>query len=103
LRIGAKTGTGDNRLQTFASNGGVTSSNAKSRTATFVFAIDDRFYGCVTAYVAGSEAEEHKFTSALASQVFKNPIMDRSYGVTPEQIIQAENLAGKKPPTITPR
>ncbi|MGZ9097661.1 MAG: transglycosylase domain-containing protein [Micavibrio sp.] len=109
LRIGAKTGTGDNRLQTFASNGGVTSSNAKSRTATFVFAIDDRFYGCVTAYVDGPEAGEHKFTSALASQVFKNlipairPIMDRSYGVTPEQIIQAENLAGKKPPSITPR
>lgn len=111
LPIGAKTGTGDNRLQTFSAGGGVTSSNAKSRTATFVFAIDDRFYGCVTAYVSGPEAGDHKFTSALSSQVFKNlipairPILDRAYGVTPgaAPIVQAENLAGKKPPAVTPR
>lgn len=89
LPVGGKTGTGDNRLQSFTAGGAIKSSDAKSRTATFVFAIDDRFYGCVTAYVAGPHAGEYKFTSALAAQVFKTvapalqPMLDRAYGVTP--------------------
>lgn len=89
LAVGGKTGTGDNRLQTFSARGGVRSSEAKSRTATFVFTIDDKFFGCVTAYVTGPEAGQYKFTSALAAQVFKTvapdirPVLDRAYGVTP--------------------
>ncbi|MDE1151606.1 MAG: transglycosylase domain-containing protein [Micavibrio sp.] len=90
LPVGGKTGTGDNRLQTFTAGGALKSSDAKSRTATFVYAIDDKFYGCVTAYVMGSTAGQYKFTSALAAQVFKTvipdvqPILDRAYGVTPD-------------------
>lgn len=94
LPVGGKTGTGDNRMQTFGAHGGVKSSEAKSRTATFVFTIDDRFFGCVTAWVMGPEAGQYKFTSALAAQVFKTlgpdiqPVLDRAYGVPP----------GAKPP-----
>ncbi len=36
-----------------------------SRAATFVFAIDDRFFGTVTAYVPGRAAGSYEFTSAL--------------------------------------
>lgn len=95
LPVGAKTGTGDNRFQTFAANGAVKSSDAKSRTATFVYIIDDRFFGCVTAYVDGPSAGKFKFTSALPAQVFKaltpdiQPLLDRSYGVTPKPGINA--------------
>jgi membrane peptidoglycan carboxypeptidase len=119
LQVGAKTGTGDNRQQTFSAGGGVTSSNAKSRTATFVFMIDDRFYGCVTSYIEGPEANKHKFTSALSSQLFKTvipaimPIIERSYEATPkavpeqnnEEIVTAENKTQKKPtaPVVAPR
>lgn len=96
LPVGAKTGTGDNRMQTFNARGGVTSSNAKSRTATFVYTIDDRFFGCVTAYVDGPSAGSFKFTSALPAQVFKavapdlQPLLDKAYGITPEKIAQSK-------------
>jgi hypothetical protein len=49
----------------------VTSSRATNRTATFVFYIDDRYYGVVTAYVQGREAEHYKFTSALPVTILK--------------------------------
>jgi membrane peptidoglycan carboxypeptidase len=97
LPVGAKTGTGDNRLQTFSARGSVKTSNAKSRTATFVYIIDDRFFGCVTAYVSGPSAGKFSFTSALPAQVFKaiapdiQPILDKSYGVTPAAKESAEN------------
>lgn len=52
MDVGGKTGTGDNRLETFASGGWVTSSRPVDRTATLVFSLGDRFYGAVTAYVA---------------------------------------------------
>ncbi len=91
LPVGAKTGTGDNRRETYGAGGAVTSSKAVSRTATFFFVIDDRFYGCVTSYVGGEKADDHSFTSALSATVFKNlipairPVLDRAYGVkTPE-------------------
>lgn len=91
LDIGGKTGTGDNREQSFGSNGGVLASEAKSRTATFVFAIGDRFYGTVTAFVDGPDAGKHHFTSALATSVLKvavnvpemRPVFDKAYGVDP--------------------
>lgn len=100
LPVGGKTGTGDNRLQTFSAKGAVTSSDAKSRTATFVYAIDDRFYGCVTAYVMGPQAGRYSFTSALAAQVFRTvapvlrPVLDRAYGVGPGPVKKAERAGG---------
>src|SRR5438046_2920984 len=49
LVVGGKTGSGDNRFQTFARDGSVKSSRAVSRTAAFVFYIGERHYGIVTA------------------------------------------------------
>jgi membrane peptidoglycan carboxypeptidase len=72
LPVGGKTGTGDNRLESFSANGNVIGDKAVSRTATFVFMIGDRFYGTVVAYVPGSKAASYKFTSALAVQIFKD-------------------------------
>jgi membrane peptidoglycan carboxypeptidase len=95
LPLGGKTGTGDNRDH----------NEAKSRTATFVFAIDDRFYGCVTAYVDGEHAGNHHFTSALAASVFKaavpaiRPVLDKAYGVDPAKVAAnaPQTPATKKP------
>jgi membrane peptidoglycan carboxypeptidase len=63
--IGGKTGTGDHRYETFAPGGRLVASRPVERAATFVFSIDDRFFGTVTAYVAGREAARYEFTSAL--------------------------------------
>ena len=70
--VGGKTGTGDNRLESFSANGQVIGDKVVSRTATFVFMIGDRFYGTVVAFVPGSKAASYKFTSALAVQIFKD-------------------------------
>lgn len=69
--IGGKTGTGDHVRKTVGSRGEVLKSEAVSRTATFAFLLGDRFYGVIGAYVKGPEAANYKFTSALATQVFK--------------------------------
>ena len=55
LLVGGKTGTGDNRLKIYR-GGHLLESRPVDRTATFVFFIGDRFYGTVTAHVAGREA-----------------------------------------------
>jgi cell division protein FtsI/penicillin-binding protein 2 len=72
ILVGGKTGTGDNRLESFSANGRVTGDKAVSRTATFVFMVGDRFYGTIVAYVSGPKAASYKFTSALAVQIFKD-------------------------------
>ena len=69
--VGGKTGTGDNRFDTFARGGGLISARPVDRTATFAFFLSDRFYGTITAYVAGRQAGQYSFTSALAVQVLK--------------------------------
>ncbi|HYM18640.1 MAG TPA: transglycosylase domain-containing protein [Micropepsaceae bacterium] len=71
LIVGGKTGTGDNRIKSFGAGQKLIESRAVDRTATFVFFIGDRFYGTVTAYVAGAEAANYHFTSALAVQLLK--------------------------------
>jgi membrane peptidoglycan carboxypeptidase len=71
LAVGGKTGTGDNRFDRFAAGGGMISSRAVDRTATFVFFLGDRFFGTVTAYVPGEAAERFSFSSALAVQLLK--------------------------------
>jgi membrane peptidoglycan carboxypeptidase len=72
IPVGGKTGTGDNRLESFSANGKVIGDKVVSRTATFVFMIGDKFYGTVVAFVPGSKAASYKFTSALAVQIFKD-------------------------------
>jgi hypothetical protein len=71
LPVGGKTGTGDNRFDTFGPGGALIESRVVDRTATFVFFLGDRFYGTVTAYVSGDEADKYKFTSALAVSLLK--------------------------------
>ena len=71
MEVGGKTGTGDNRFDTFARGGGLISARPVDRTATFVFFVGDRFYGTITAYIAGREAGQYSFTSALAVQVLR--------------------------------
>jgi membrane peptidoglycan carboxypeptidase len=68
---GGKTGSGDNRFKTFSRSGGVTSSRAVNRTATFAFYIDDRYFGVLTSFVPGREADRYSFTSALSVTILK--------------------------------
>ncbi len=72
LPVGGKTGTGDNRLESFTAHGALIGSKVVSRTATFVFIIGDRYYGTILAFVPGSKAASYKFTSALAVQILKD-------------------------------
>jgi hypothetical protein len=65
IPVGGKTGTGDNRSTTYDSRGNEISSVAINRTSTFAFLIGDRFYGVLTAYVPGQEADRYGFTSSL--------------------------------------
>ena len=69
--VGAKTGSGDNRFETFARGGGVISSRVVSRTGTVVFFIGDRYYGALTASVSGKHAGSYQFTSALPVAVLR--------------------------------
>ena len=71
LPVGGKTGTGDHRFKVFSRGGGLVSSRAVARTATFVFYIGNRFYGTITAHVEGEQADNYQFTSALAAQLLK--------------------------------
>jgi membrane peptidoglycan carboxypeptidase len=76
LTVG-KTGSGDNRFETFNRYGGVTSSRPTNRTAAFVFYIGDRYFGVITAYVQGREAGDYHFTSALPVTILRllSPIL----------------------------
>jgi cell division protein FtsI/penicillin-binding protein 2 len=84
VQVGGKTGTGDNRLESFSASGHITGSKVVNRTATFVFMVGDRFYGTIIAYVPGPKAASYRFTSALAVQIFKDlapqikPLIERS-------------------------
>lgn len=71
IPMGGKTGTGDNRFDVFGRGGALVQSRVVSRTATFVFFIGERFYGTLTAYVAGPSAGHYRFTSALPVQILK--------------------------------
>ncbi|WP_331280527.1 hypothetical protein [Halomonas sp. BC04] len=71
LPLGGKTGTGNNRFETVTRGGQVIDSRARNRTATFVFYLGENHFGTLTAYVAGSESDRFRFTSALPVQVLK--------------------------------
>jgi len=83
VRMGGKTGTGDNRFNVYTPGGALVSSRAVSRTSTFVFYIGDRFYGVMTAFVQGPEADRFDFTSALPAQVVRilGPELSRLEGI----------------------
>jgi membrane peptidoglycan carboxypeptidase len=66
LPIGGKTGTGDNRYESFGPGHQLVEARMVDRTATFVFFLGDRLYGTVTAFVPGAQAANYHFTSSLA-------------------------------------
>jgi len=72
LPVGGKTGTGDNRLESFTAHGALIGSKVVNRTATFVFFVGDRYFGTIVAFVPGSKAASYSFTSALAVQIFRD-------------------------------
>jgi membrane peptidoglycan carboxypeptidase len=108
LLVGGKTGTGDNRFDSYRNGRQLSSSRVVDRTATFVFFLGDRYYGTVTAYVSGPAAAKYKFTSALAVQLLKSmapqlqPLLDK----VPQPAIAIANPdlkpAGVVPATFQP-
>ncbi|MEQ1530081.1 MAG: carboxypeptidase, partial [Methylococcales bacterium] len=83
LLVGGKTGTGDHRQEVWGERGRLIASKFISRAATFTFFIGDRFFGVITAYVQGADAEKYHFTSALPVQIMKflkptlNPLINK--------------------------
>lgn len=71
LVMGGKTGTGDNRIESFGAGGRLIGSRSLNRTATFVFFLGDNHFGTLTAFVPGRTAEAFTFTSALPVQALK--------------------------------
>lgn len=71
VTMGGKTGSGDNRYETFTPSGQLRSSRVVNRTATFAFYIGDRYFGVITAAVDGPAAQNYRFTSALPIAVLK--------------------------------
>jgi membrane peptidoglycan carboxypeptidase len=72
IPIGGKTGTGDNRFESFGPGHQLIGDRPVDRTATFVFFLGDHLYGTVTAFVSGPEAGHYHFTSALAVSLLKS-------------------------------
>ena len=83
LSIGGKTGTGDNRFDTYGPGRQLISSRLVNRSATFVFFLGAHYYGAVTAYVSGEGAADFHFTSSLVVQLLRGlapalqPLLDR--------------------------
>ena len=71
LTLAGKTGTGDNRSRRFDRRGRLISDEVRNRTAAFVFLVGERWFGVVTAHVAGEQAADYTFTSALPAHVLK--------------------------------
>ncbi|MCY7370010.1 MAG: transglycosylase domain-containing protein [Polaromonas sp.] len=71
LAVGGKTGTGDQRFDSYGVGGRLIASRVVNRSATFVFHIDERFFGTIIAYVPGAGAAAYDFTSALPVQLLK--------------------------------
>lgn len=71
LALGGKTGTGDHRHMVYGRGGRVIAVKTVSRSATFVFALGDRYFGTVTLHVRGPEAARYAFTSALSLRLLR--------------------------------
>ncbi|MGH8644174.1 MAG: glycosyl transferase family 51, partial [Gammaproteobacteria bacterium] len=96
IPVGGKTGTGDHRHKTFARGARLVKERAVTRSATFVFLIGKRFFGVITAHVAGEEAAKYRFTSALAVQLFRVLAPDLQFLIHhPSTYVAQENTIGK--------
>ncbi len=100
LPIGGKTGTGDNRFDSYGPGHQLIDTRPVDRTATFVFFLGDRLYGTVTAFVPGSQAASYHFTSSLAVLLLKalepelQALIEKSTDAAPMQP-QLVTLAGQ--------
>lgn len=111
LVVGGKTGSGDNRHYSFSRSGGVIGSQATDRTALFVFYIEDRYFGIITVFVPGREAEKYSFTSSLPAAILKLLAPDIQQRLWPQPkaappgkgIILASNPVPGKPAAARPR
>ncbi|HTI17204.1 MAG TPA: transglycosylase domain-containing protein [Trinickia sp.] len=72
LDVYGKTGTGDQRFEVYAPGGRVIESRKVNRTGTFVFVIDNRFFGTLSAITHEPYAAHYSYTSALAVQLLKS-------------------------------
>jgi membrane peptidoglycan carboxypeptidase len=93
VRVGGKTGSGDNRYKTFNRYGHETSSRVVNRTAAFVFYIGDRYYGVITTLVSGRQAANFSFTSALPVTVVKM-LAPAINGRLEEEFYNQDSLSG---------
>ena len=71
MPVGGKTGTGDQRFDVYGGGGRLIKSRVVNRSATFVFNVDERFFGTIIAYVPGAQAAAYDFTSGLPVQLLK--------------------------------
>jgi membrane peptidoglycan carboxypeptidase len=71
IAVGGKTGSGDNRYETFTRSGHLKSAHPVSRTAVFVFYLGEHWFGVITASVAGPQAANYSFTSSLPLAALK--------------------------------
>ncbi len=91
LPIGGKTGTGDNRFDSYGPGHQLIDTRPVDRTATFVFFLGDRLYGTITAFVPGAQAASYHFTSSLAVLLLTalepelQALIERSTDVAPMQ------------------
>ncbi len=106
LMIGGKTGTGDHRYDEYGAGHRLISSRVVNRTGTIVFFIGDKYFGTVTAHVAGEEAGNYKFTSALSAQMLKSlaPVLQPIIAAPKpkEQPEPAPSLTPETPAVVTP-
>ena len=94
IPVSGKTGTGDQRFNTYGSNGRLLQSRVVNRSATFAFAIGERFYGTITAFVPGEKAAGYDFTSGLVVQLLKQmapqlmPLLDAAPDGKPKNVFK---------------
>jgi hypothetical protein len=82
-----------------------------SRAATFTFFLGERFFGVITAYVAGSNAGDYHFTSSLPVQIIKfleptlAPLVNKTPGGMSSQLVaNVQTVAAEKlnDPAVVP-
>jgi len=96
--VGGKTGTGDHRFEVYSRPGVLVESRVVNRVATFVFMIDERFFGTLTAFVPGEDAARYRFTSGLPVRLLGHlmPALAPLLDSTPAGL--AVRRAGPTPP-----
>ncbi|WP_296751332.1 transglycosylase domain-containing protein [Thiobacillus sp.] len=105
LAIGGKTGTGDHRFERYGKGGQLLESRVVNRTATFVFYLDDRYFGTLTALVPGEQAGQFGFTSSLTTQILKTLLPQLQQHLYPQPPAPPKPVAAPvaEPAPLAPR